>query len=137
MLHDFPHGYAGLVIGLAAGFFGASFFMLAELQKRVSEGNMDDIENMWSPRLIVLRCLVGVGGALILYFFFQSGLLEGSIWPKLTELGYSGVKNGGALIVPNQQLALLTVWSFLAGYSQTLVPSILVKTEARANGDGA
>ena len=133
MLYDFPHGYAGLVISLAAGFFGSSFFMLSELQNRVSEGNLDDIGQMWSPRMVSLRCLVGVGGSLILYFFFQSGLLEGSIWPRLTKLGFEGVVGGGTLVVPNRDLSLLAVWSFLAGYSQTLVPSILIKTQARTN----
>ncbi len=40
-----------------------------------------------------------------------------------------------ALRVPNKHLALLIIWSFLAGYSQTLVPSLLTRTEARA-GNG-
>jgi hypothetical protein len=34
-----------------------------------------------------------------------------------------------SLIFPNPQLALLVVWSFLAGFSERLVPSILQSTE--------
>ena len=33
------------------------------------------------------------------------------------------------LIFPNAQLALVVVWSFLAGFSERLVPSILKSTE--------
>ena len=127
--------FAGLMIAMCSGFFGASFFMLAQLQSRLSEGSLDDVREMWGWGIISLRCLVGVGGALILYFFFQSGMLQGSIWPKLTELNFAPCCTPEKLWVPNKDLSLLIVWSFLAGYSQTLVPSILVKTEARAKED--
>lgn len=140
----FLHGYAALVIAMVSGLFGASFFLLAQLQGRLAEGGTEEARDMWSYTFLFLRCLVGIGGAAILYFFFQSGLLSGSIWPQLNHVGFEAVrlpdvgnKPGEAtdLWVPNQHLALLIIWSFLAGYSQTLVPSLLQRTEARA-GNG-
>ncbi len=136
MLVGIFDGFTVIIFALASGFFGASFFMLIQLQTRMKESSLSDIREMWKWSFIFLRCLVGIGGALILYFIFQSDLLGGSIWPNLVKLNFdSCCKVGGTseLYVPNKDLSLLIVWSFLAGYSQTLVPSILVTTEARVN----
>ena len=136
MLYEFFQNYSGVVIGLASGFFGATFFMLVQLSSRLTGGSSEDAREMWTWTFLVLRSLVGIGGALIIYFFFESGLLEGSIWPDLTLLNFVMLKecceDGVQWRVPNKDLSLLVIWSFLAGYSQTLVPSILVKTEAKA-----
>ncbi len=141
MPESFPYG---LVIAMASGLLGAAFFMLIQLQQRISEGSLADVRDMWSWWLLILRCTVGLGAASILYFFFRSGLLEGSLWPDLGKLGYGLVEkivdedqqeieilNTGTRIVPNTHLALLIVWSFIAGYSQTLVPNLLLNTEGR------
>jgi len=132
---------------MASGFFGASFFMLIQLQQKLSEGDVDDVRDLWTYRMLILRCIVGIGAASILYFFFKSGLLEGSLWPKLTELGFEEVViiEGDTQkpkpiplkqkAVPNLNFSLLVDWSFLAGYSQTLVPNLLLKTENRTTAD--
>ena len=134
----------GLVIAMASGLFGASFFMMIQLQQRIAEGGVADVRDMWTVPMLLLRCIVGVGAASILYFFFRSGLLEGSLWPDLGRLGFEPVArvvdgqgqeiaylNEGTRIVPNSAFALLIVWSFIAGYSQTLVPNLLLSTEGR------
>lgn len=141
MLQGMPYG---LVIAMASGLFGASFFMMVELQRRIAQGGVADVRDMWTVPMLLLRCIVGVGAASILYFFFRSGLLEGSLWPDLGALGFQPVArtvdgngqeipylNAGRKIVPNTAFALLIVWSFIAGYSQTLVPNLLLKTEGR------
>ena len=69
----------GLVIAMAAGLFGASFFMLIELQNKLGRGDTADLREMWAWRFLLLRCIVGVGAASILYFFFRCGLLEGTL----------------------------------------------------------
>jgi hypothetical protein len=136
MLYDFFQNYSGVVIALSSGFFGATFFMLVQLSGRLSGGSGEDAREMWNWNFLVLRSLVGIGGALIIYFFFESGLLEGSIWPDLAMLNYEKLEkcceDGAQWRIPNKDLSLLVIWSFLAGYSQTLVPSILVKTETKA-----
>jgi hypothetical protein len=141
MLEGMPYG---LVIAMASGLFGASFFMMVELQRRIAQGGVADVRDMWTVPMLLLRCIVGVGAASILYFFFRSGLLEGSLWPDLGVLGFQPVApavdgegrevaylNAGRRIVPNTAFALLIVWSFIAGYSQTLVPNLLLSTEGR------
>ena len=137
---SFPYG---LIVAMVSGLFGASFFMLIQLQQKISEGSLSDARDVWTFILIVLRCIVGIGAASILYFFFHSGLLEGSLWPDTSKLGFQAVEKvtdtqGVHLIeankyILNRNFCLLIVWSFLAGYSQTLVPNLLVQTEGRLN----
>lgn len=126
----------GLLIALVTGLLGSTFFMLIQLQERLSEGSLTDARDMWTMPMIILRCIVGVGAAAILYFFFKSGLMDGSLWPKLHTQGFEVVQPVGKdtkpiYYVPNRDLALLIVWSFIAGYSQTLVPNLLLSTEGR------
>ena len=131
----------GLFIAMVTGLLGATFFMLIQLQGRISEGGLTDARDMWTYRMIFLRCFVGIGAASILYFFFKSGLLDGSLWPDLHEMGFDSVSPKGikasktdvTFYVPNQSFALLVVWSFIAGYSQTLVPDLLATTESRSS----
>jgi hypothetical protein len=68
---------------------------------------------------IFLRSCIGVCGALILYFFLQSQAVEGKIFPQL---------DGLASKVPDKDTALLIMWSIIAGFSESLVPSILSTT---------
>jgi hypothetical protein len=121
-------------VALASGFFGATFSMLLQTQRRTSEGTLDDLNAASSWRTLVVRGSVGLGAAAILYFFFRSGLLEGNLWPNLSELGFDALKSGGADgLVPNQNWCLLVIWCFLGGFSETLVPNILSKTEQKAS----
>jgi len=42
-----------------------------------------------------------------------------------------------SFVVPSKDLALVTVWCFLAGFSESLVPSILTSTERQiSEGSG-
>jgi hypothetical protein len=127
----FPFGF---IIAIVTGLLGSTFFMLIEVQKRISEGSLTDARDMWTSWMILLRCIVGIGAASILYFFFKTGLLDGTLWPKLDQQGFlklASVKEPPTYYVPNGDFALLIVWSFLAGYSQTLVPNLLLNTESR------
>lgn len=132
--------YPGLLVAMSAGFMGATFSMLIQNKQRVSEGTLDDLIAASSWYTLMVRGSVGLGAAAILYFFFESGLLEGSLWPDLTQLGFNKIKTpAGELAiessrvfrVPNQHWCLLVVWCFLAGFSETLVPNILQKTEQK------
>ena len=124
--------YPGLIVALASGFFGATFSMLLQTQRRAAATSLDDLSSASSWRTLMVRSSVGLGGAAILYFFFESGLLEGSLWPKLEALAYQPLGNGGTRLVPNQDLCLLVIWCFLGGFSETLVPNILTRTEEKA-----
>jgi hypothetical protein len=126
--------YPGLIVALACGFFGATFSMLLQTQRRTSEGTLEDLSSACSWRTLMVRCSVGLGGAAILYFFFRSGLLTGSLWPDLSKLGYEALEKGSPdALVPNQHWCLLVIWCFLGGFSETLVPNILTKAQEKAS----
>jgi hypothetical protein len=126
---------------LTAGFFGAMFSRLLYLQANwnvLSLGALKDARDFTS---IFLRGAVGMTGAVVIYYFLLSGVIGGVLFPNFQEIGLhqlSFKENGSSqqnavalrLILPNAQLALLVVWSFLAGFSERLVPSILQNTEA-------
>jgi hypothetical protein len=125
--------YPGLIVGLASGFFGATFSMLVQTQRRMAEGSLDDLSSASDWRTLIVRASVGLGAAAILYFFFRSGLLQGSLWPDLRELGFDPLTNAGTeRLVPNQHWCLLVIWCSLSGFSETLVPNLLTKTEQKA-----
>jgi hypothetical protein len=63
-----------------------------------------------------------------------SGLIDGALFPKFEKMAMEWVSapNGSmsmAFVVPSKNLALVTVWCFLAGFSESLVPSLLSSTE--------
>ena len=132
--------YPGLIVAMASGFLGATFSMLLQSRNRASEGTLDDVSAASSWRTLTVRGSVGLGGAVILYFFFRSGLLDGNLWPDLNELGFDQLveKVGenqipfGLWVVPNEDWCLLIIWCFIAGFSETFVPNILVQTQARS-----
>jgi hypothetical protein len=124
--------YPGLILAMVSGFFGATFSMLIQSNRRATEGTLEDLSGACAWHTLFVRGSVGLGAAAILYFFFESGLLEGSLWPKLKELKYVQLEGGVKGLVPNKEWCLLVIWSFLAGFSETLVPNILSKTEQKS-----
>jgi hypothetical protein len=100
--------------------------------------SFDELKDAREFSSILLRGIVGMSGAVIVYFFLQSGLLGGELVPKFKDIHLlqraPDAENTGTvalrLVFPNPELALLVIWSFLAGFSERLVPSILQSTEA-------
>jgi hypothetical protein len=131
-----------LYTSVAFGFLGALFSRLITLQTQWSVIALDELYNARSYHYIILRASIGVLGALVVYFFLQSGLVEGSVFPKFTDLSLhmqtadvkGGVKWPGQLLLPSSALALLIMWSFIAGFSESLVPTVLANTERQFAG---
>ena len=112
-----------LLLAGSAGAWGASFSMLIGLRKRLEESNVNDLKLMRSLAMLVTRPLIGLGAAFILYYFLVAGLLSGSLFPNFAETTPAGEVK--------KNLALLVVLSFLAGFSEKLVPGLLARTGER------
>lgn len=76
-----------LYTALTAGVFGAAFSRLLFLQQNMSAISLSGLKNAAEATSILLRGIVGMCGALVIFFFLQSGLAEGQLFPKITELG--------------------------------------------------
>ena len=128
--------HLGLFTALMAGCLGAFFSRLMMLQRNWPNMALEELcsNTEWSYAL--LRAGVGMCGALILYYFFHSGLIDGSLFPHIDKLSVRllPTENGTvqmAFTAPSKDLALLTVWCFLGGFSEVLVPGLLAKTEGQ------
>jgi len=126
---------------LTAGLLGAFFSRLITVQRQWASMTLEDVFLHRELSYSLLRAGVGVCGALIVYFFLQSGIVDGALFPKFSEIAIQWVPPpDGALpmtfVSPSKALALLTFWCFLAGFSEALVPSILSNAE-RQLGDAA
>ncbi|MEX2520270.1 MAG: hypothetical protein WD969_13170, partial [Paracoccaceae bacterium] len=131
--------FASFYVALTAGLFGAAFSMMAQTRKRVEISTLEDMRASARFAMLLFRLGVGIGAAMILYFVFETEFLgQGSLTPKLTEVGFSVSLQPTALFTsigglsPNRDLSLLMLWSFVAGFSEVLVPSILRQTESAA-----
>jgi hypothetical protein len=137
-----------LYTALTAGLFGALFSRLLYLQSNWDSLTIGGLRAAREFTSILLRGCVGMTGAVIVSFFLQSNVIGGGLFPKFEQIGleyahYPIMKANEAtitplqLIYPSQALALLVVWSFLSGFSERLVPSILQDTEASMGKGGA
>lgn len=128
-----------LYTSIAFGFLGALFSRLITLQRQWSAFALDELFNARSYHYIVLRASIGILGALIVFFFLQSGLVQGKVFPDFNALPINvpaevSGKWPARLLLPSADLALLIMWSFLAGFSESLVPTVLSGTERQFVG---
>ncbi len=120
---------------LTAGLLGAFFSRLMSIQRQWAAMTLEDVFLHREWQYTLLRAGVGVCGALIVYFFLRSGIVDGALFPKFSEVSidFVAVPGPGAVpmtfVMPSKSLALLTFWCFLAGFSESLVPAVLTGAE--------
>ena len=115
-----------IFITFSAGFLGASFSMIAGLKNQLAKASIEDLKIMHRNCYIFKRLFIGAGAALIIYFLIQSGLLGHVINADLLPiLPVEEILARESY----QNISVLIVWSFLAGFSEMFVPSLLSKVE--------
>ncbi len=124
-----------LYTALTAGLMGAFFSRLTTIHRDWSNMNLEDVFLHRELSYTLLRAGVGVCGALIVYFFLRSEMVTGTLFPNFDKIAIEFVRVPAdnavamAFVMPSDSLALLTVWCFLAGFSEKFVPNILASTE--------
>jgi hypothetical protein len=142
--------WVALYTALAAGLFGAFFSRLMYIQTYGALLSLTELKNAREFSSLFLRGAVGMCGALVVFFFLQSGIVDGSLFPNFDQVGFRQIdiplveppEAGAAfapvsalrLVLPTPALALLVIWCFIAGFSERLVPTVLSSTEARFSG---
>ena len=106
---------------IIAGWMGSCFSMLIFLKSRVENITLEELNNLFRMRYILPRIIMGMGAALICYYFFQSGLLAGSMFPQFKENEVQSLNSSSFFT--------LLIWCFIAGFSENLIPNILSTTE--------
>ena len=127
---------------VASGLLGAMFSRLIHLQSNWTLLSLRQVVDARSWISVLLRGSVGACGALVVFLFLQSGIVTGPLFPDFAQIGLKkmiwdskdsmSMKLG--LILPTPALALLTIWGFLAGFSERFVPDILSASEQKLSG---
>lgn len=138
-------GYTGLEFVLMAGLVGASFSMLTRKQPNPQRITMEAMQQITSLPFYLLRLIVGGTAAVILYFFFETGIIQTDLVPDLATIGFTQIfettQHGDTRIqsvglwVPNADLSKLLIWSFAAGFSEKFVATLLDRIYATTAGD--
>lgn len=80
-------GALPLYTAMISGLFGACFSRLQYMQANAEQLSLGDLKNAREWTSILLRLCVGMSGALIVFFFLQSGIVAGSLFPEPHKLG--------------------------------------------------
>lgn len=120
---------------LTAGLFGSYFSRLLYIQQYSKSISYDELVVTPDIIAILVRGSVGICGAALLYFFLHAGIIKGPFIPDFSKFSMQLIpetkEQYPRLLMINDQLGLLIIWSFLAGFSERLVPSVLATTESK------
>jgi dipeptide/tripeptide permease len=125
---------------MSFGLLGAFFSRLISLQF-TSEMTVEDAQNRYGLASLFIRAAVGMCGALVVYFLLGTNLLGTTVKPDYAKLGFSLTpvvtmlsSDSFEVLVPSADWCLLIMWSFLAGFSERLVPESLARAEGQISG---
>ena len=128
----------GLYTAMSFGLLGAFFSRLTSLNLTAASLTLEDAENRYSWASLYIRGSVGMFGALLFYFLMRTGIISG-VAPNFDDFSFkrvavSSVLTDATVLIPSKDWALLVLWSFIAGFSEKLVPESLSKVEAQVSG---
>ena len=118
--------FYGLYTAATFGLLGALFSRLIFLQANYAKLEYEDLVNIFQKRALAIRLLLGMIGAIIVFYAILGNLLSGDLFPNLADLKFE------PNVKPGKDFAKLVIWCFLGGFSERLVPDFLTRTEAAA-----
>ncbi|MBE7177932.1 MAG: hypothetical protein INR69_16120 [Mucilaginibacter polytrichastri] len=129
ILSEYVSGFSILALGSLSAIFGAAgSFLSTILRIQGVRDNNQVAQNIvafkFSEKAVRLAPLTGMMFALVLSLLFGSGLVGGSLFPKY-------VNNFLLNAVPGE-MAKWMIWSFIAGFSERLVPDMVDRISDKA-----
>lgn len=140
-----PWTCAPLMLAMIGGLFGGYFSLMSRLFAVPCKGDLVDRQQSTAGRLLwiatpFVALAEGVIAAMVLFFLFQArlGILNGfgKVVPDLSTTS-PGVSPAFFMDFPPVELGKLLVWSFIAGFSERLIPDMLRQLSDRATARGA
>lgn len=98
--------FPGLMIAIFAGMIGSSLSVLTSAPPLGADQTVEDVQSKTSMESILLRFGVGAVAALIIYFIFESGFIEGPLVPDLNQIGFQAVVPPAGLTISFEALKL-------------------------------
>jgi len=125
----------GLYTAASFGLVGAFFSRLLSLKFSTLDLTVEDAQNLFGKRSLLIRAAVGISGAIIVFFLLRSQII-GLAAPDFTKLSFEEATIQTLLVkttvlLPSKDWALLVIWSVLAGFSEKLVPDSLARAEGQ------
>jgi len=128
-----PHASYVIIFGA----LGAFVSVMQRLQSTAREGSL--VYPLSNPGLISVKLVPLIGGvaAFIFFVMLAAEVVQGELFPKIIWPEYQKWLTLGNLIGESYastkvDFAKLMIWSFLAGFSERLVPDILTRLSAAA-----
>jgi hypothetical protein len=134
----FPMSWFCFECGIIGGFVS-----IQQRLKRVSDEELTYLSQSWTAILVVP--VFGGVFALVLYILFLAGIVEGSLFPKITIPPFT---TGAPPTITDLRrfftetypasgpdFAKLTFWCFVAGFSERFVPQIIQRVSDRGEQD--
>ncbi len=139
LIDHFPN--YGLYTAVSFGLLGSFFSRLVAFNANGVK-SVEEAENRYNFRSLLVRGGVGMCGAIILYYLLRTNIVGTLIAPDLSKLSYDQMDNTVTMLsstkftvlVPSRDWCLLVIWSFLAGFSEQLVPDTLARSQAQMTG---
>jgi hypothetical protein len=135
------------------GLLGAYFSRLLQFQATLKFISVDELTQLPASWSLLLRLGSGMIGAIVLFILLCAGLVDGTFFPNMGQIGVAHMTEWNVKVTAtvarlesgeamtdihsasaSMEIAKLLIWSFIAGFSERLVPSALESTEGRAQG---
>lgn len=132
-IDSFSENFSIISILFLSGALGGvtnNYWRLRNVPSNVN-GFVDDKNNLIAIIQIYVSPVLAGAFGIVLYSIFASGILQGSLFPEFKAIDgdYNTMKELLRSVAPSKQDDAIKaiVWSFVAGFSEAMVPNIIDK----------